>query len=146
LLEKNELKAEELTHNWMEKWNSRMNQNQLINQDDESFVVGAGGGTNDEISEISSSQLMPANSQQLGKQSLRHKRLSSGFMVQLELPYLVSLNSDKLSSDIMIYSIKPCETLLGNNENLAEIGMLINRKILKKNNSQIIQILMTYGF
>jgi hypothetical protein len=49
-------------------------------------------------------------------------------MVQPELPYFVSLNSDPLSSDIMIYSLKQGETLLGNHESIAEICIL-NKKL-----------------
>lgn len=43
-------------------------------------------------------------------------------MVQPDLPYIVSLNTDPLSSDIMIYNIKEGETTLGTDETLSEIG------------------------
>jgi hypothetical protein len=38
------------------------------------------------------------------------------------MPYLVSLNDDPLSSEIMIYNIEPGETVLGNNEQLCDIS------------------------
>jgi kinesin family protein 1 len=93
MLEKNEMKAEELTMTWMDKW------------------------TKPDVN----SQLQNVNN----SPSLRHKRLSSGIMVQPEQPYLVSLNSDPLSSDIMIYGLKQGETILGNNESTAEICTLL---------------------
>ena len=90
MLERNELKAEELTMNWMDKWTK---QNELQSTTSDSNI----------------------NSPLL-------RRLSSGFKVQLELPYLVSLNSDPLSCEILIYSIKPGETVLGSDGNISEIG------------------------
>lgn len=54
--------------------------------------------------------------------SLRSKRFSSGFMVQSDMPYLMSLNDDPLSCEIMIYNIKPGETTLGNDKGTADIG------------------------
>ena len=45
-------------------------------------------------------------------------------MVQPDLPYLVVLNDDPLSSDIKIYYIKEGETTLGTNETSVEISML----------------------
>jgi hypothetical protein len=53
--------------------------------------------------------------------SVRGKRFSSGFTVQLDLPYLVLLNEDPLSSDIKIYNIKEGDTIVGNDENRCEI-------------------------
>ncbi len=43
-------------------------------------------------------------------------------MVQTDFPYLVALNDDPLSSEIMIYYIKEGETILGANENICDIG------------------------
>jgi hypothetical protein len=43
-------------------------------------------------------------------------------MVQPDLPYLVVLNDDPLSSDIKIYYIKEGDTSLGTDEMIAEIG------------------------
>jgi hypothetical protein len=54
---------------------------------------------------------------------VRSKRFSSGFTVQLDLPYLVLLNQDPLSSDIKIYNIKEGDTVLGNDPNSCEIGL-----------------------
>ena len=54
--------------------------------------------------------------------SLHSKRFSSGFMVQPDLPYLVMLNDDPLSSDIKIYYVKEGETTLGADETLSEIS------------------------
>jgi len=51
-------------------------------------------------------------------------------MVQPDLPYLVVLNDDPLSSDIKIYYIKEGETSLGTDESLAEIGVFIDIVIL----------------
>jgi hypothetical protein len=98
MLERNEMKADELTMNWMDKWSSGAQSEQLQ-------------------SPVMASRNLP----------LRHKRLSSGFMVQPELPYFVSLNSDVLSSDIMIYGLKEGETVLGSRDLTAEIGMNLNR-------------------
>lgn len=92
MLEKNELRAEELTLNWMDKWNKLTSSNS-------------------------------SNSPNSPAQLVRHKPHPSGsFMVQPDLPYLVSLNSDVLSSDIMIYGIKQGTTVLGNDLTSAEIG------------------------
>ena len=57
---------------------------------------------------------------------LHSKRFSSGFMVQPDLPYLVVLNDDPLSSDIKIYYIKEGETTLGSDDTLVEISMHIS--------------------
>ena len=54
--------------------------------------------------------------------SVRSNPFSSGFTVQLDLPYLVLLNEDPLSSDIIIYNIKKGDTILGNDQNSSEIG------------------------
>jgi hypothetical protein len=57
---------------------------------------------------------------------LHSKRFSSGFMVQPDLPYLVVLNDDPLSSDIKIYYIKEGETTLGTDDTLVEISMHVS--------------------
>ncbi len=53
---------------------------------------------------------------------VRSKPSTSGYIVQSDLPYLISLNDDPLSSEIMIYNIKLGETILGSNESVCEIG------------------------
>ena len=53
---------------------------------------------------------------------VRSRRFASGFIVQSDTPYLVSLNDDPMSSEIMIYNIEPGETLLGFDESACEIG------------------------
>ena len=56
--------------------------------------------------------------------SLKSKRFSSGFMVQSDSPYLISLNDDPFSSEIVIYNIKQGKTLLGRDETICEIGKI----------------------
>ena len=48
--------------------------------------------------------------------------MSSGLMVKPDIPYLVVLNEDQLSSDIKLYYIKEGQTLLGKDSDLCEIG------------------------
>ena len=52
---------------------------------------------------------------------MRTKPTPSGFILQSDAPYIISLNGDPLSSEIMIYNFKPGETLLGTNQ-LCDIG------------------------
>jgi len=57
---------------------------------------------------------------------VRSKRFASGFIVQSDTPYLVSLNDDPMSSEIMIYNVELGETLLGCDESACEIGNFIS--------------------
>ncbi len=70
---------------------------------------------------------------------VRSKRFASGFVVQSDTPYLVSLNDDLLSSEIMIYKIELGETLLGSDELACEIGIFdALSKILNMIHSKLI--------
>lgn len=52
-------------------------------------------------------------------------------MVEPDLPYIVALNDDPLSSDIRIYYIKMGDTKLGNDPSESNIGINISHMINK---------------
>ncbi|CAF0713814.1 unnamed protein product, partial [Brachionus calyciflorus] len=93
ILEKNEAKAQELTLSWIDKWN--------------------------QSKELNSSQ----SNSFLNSPSVRSQKFSSGFLLQPDLPYIVSVNDDRLSTGIMIFYIKDGNTILGKDENSSDIAL-----------------------
>ena len=57
--------------------------------------------------------------------SSRAKQYSSSFTIQFDLPYLIKLNEDPMSCEIVIYNIKQGETTIGADRASNDIGMII---------------------
>lgn len=141
MLEKNEAKAQELTMTWIDKW-KRMdsgNEEQLggllaDTTETESRTSSRSGQLGAFSSSTTAVCCLPTSGDRNhelvattvadNNEIVRTKKFSSGFMVESDVPYIVVLNNDTLESDIRVYYIRVGETLLGNDENEANIGTI----------------------